>query len=220
MRDRPGDPVLAEEQRMLPPTTGACSFGGRGYPSWCAEQGGEASRWGSPTPRCPGGIRAAIGGPALPAYGPGPHPRLAYGLHMVVLGGDGRVVLRPGQLLGQDLRSGGGRGGPGGDSAVPAGPSPHPAGWWPGASKGGVAGSIPAGGSTPNQHRPGPAPAPGLLQGRAQPTFRCHITSRQPRTPAGGSWPFQQAPEVVRPTGSGWPHQSWDGLPGYPDQTA
>ena len=38
MRDRPGDPVLAEEQRMLPPTTGACSFGGRGYPSWCAEQ--------------------------------------------------------------------------------------------------------------------------------------------------------------------------------------
>src|SRR4029453_17590737 len=116
MRDRPRDPVLAEEQRMLPPTTGACSFGGRGYPSWCAEQAVKLPDGVPRHPRCPGGIRAAIGGPALPAYGPGPHPRprLAYGLHMVLLGGDRRVVLRPGQLLGQDLSSGGGRGGPGG----------------------------------------------------------------------------------------------------------
>jgi hypothetical protein len=39
-------------------------------------------------------------------YGPGPHrqPTLAYRLLMVLLGGGhGRVVLRPGQLLGQDF---------------------------------------------------------------------------------------------------------------------
>src|SRR5215218_9063471 len=136
MRDRPGDPVLAEEQRMLPPTTGACSFGGRGYPSWCAEQ----------AVKLPDGVPRRLGARAgsellwavlrYRRYGPGPHrqPTLAYGLLMVLLGGGyGRAVLRPGQLVGQDF------------SLVVAGatlavaavfqlPAAASSGWWTGAS--------------------------------------------------------------------------------------
>jgi hypothetical protein len=84
----------------------------------------------------PGGIRAAFGGPALPAVRPGPRrqPALAYRLLMVLLaGGYGRIVLRPGQLVGQDF------------SLVVAGatlavaavfqlPAAASSGWWTGAS--------------------------------------------------------------------------------------
>ena len=78
----------------------------------------------------PGGIGAAFGGPALPAVRAGPRrqPALAYRLLMVLLaGGYGRVVLRPGQLVGQDFSPGGGWGDPGGGWGDPGGGSGVPA---------------------------------------------------------------------------------------------
>jgi hypothetical protein len=84
----------------------------------------------------PGGIRAAIGGPALPAVRAwtASSAYVAYRLLMVLLaGGYGRIVLRPGQLVGQDF------------SLVVAGatlavaavfqlPAAASSGWWTGAS--------------------------------------------------------------------------------------
>ena len=136
MRDRPGDPVLAEEQRMLPrPAEPAPSVAG--YPSWSAEQVVKLP----PIRRFPDGARrdpscfrqsCATGGTGLDRV----VSLRCYRLLMVLLaGGYSRVVLRPGQLVGQDF------------SLVVAGatlavaavfqlPAAASSGWWTGASTG------------------------------------------------------------------------------------
>jgi hypothetical protein len=105
MRDRPGDPVLAEEQDVPPATEGAGS-GGRGYPAWCAEQVVKLSRWGgSRTPWYPAGSELLSAVLRYWRYGPGRHPQptLAAGCSGPAGWCYGRVVLRPGQLVGQDF---------------------------------------------------------------------------------------------------------------------
>jgi hypothetical protein len=52
MRDRPGDPALAEAQAVAP-ATGACSFGGQGNP------GSGSGVPAGPTPH-PAGVRPAL----------------------------------------------------------------------------------------------------------------------------------------------------------------